>query len=196
MIDWWVNQIPELFPTSLLLYIGWLLCMLKRVSSDGGYIVGSIVESSKHLSPLQLLKLTVGFVGDRPIALFPFFLISYPFKSWLLHVCSWFGKDGMKRGGFMQVLCENGKIQWSHLFWPTSTPTSSPIQERWKEWKTRVGRVENGPALLPGLPEFGHVWNLTLQSRRKENSVAFPSHVDLSISSWARVYEENGVYPE
>ena len=100
MIDWWVNQMLELFPTFLHLNISWLLCILNRDSSDGGYIFVSIVESSQPLSPLQLLKLIVGFVGDRPIALFPFFLISYLFQSWLLHVCSWFGKDGMKKVRF------------------------------------------------------------------------------------------------
>ena len=58
---------------------------------------GSIVVSSQPLSPPLLLKLVVGFVGDRPIALRPFFPIAYLFQSWLLHFCSWFGKDGRKQ---------------------------------------------------------------------------------------------------
>ena len=61
---------------------------------------GSIVEASQPLTPPQLLKLIVGFVGDRPIALCPFFLISYLFQSWLLHVCSWFVKEGMNKVRF------------------------------------------------------------------------------------------------
>ena len=192
MIDWWVNQMLELFPTFLHLNISWLLCILNRDSSDGGYIFVSIVESSQPLSPLQLLKLIVGFVGDRPIALFPFFLISYLFESWLLHVCSWFGKDGMKKVRFhASSSWKMEKYDELTSFWPTNTPTSSRLQKRRKEWETRVGRVENGPARLPGSQEFGDVGHLSPQSLGKENLVAFPSHVDRSIDSTACICKEN-----
>ena len=81
------------------------------------------------------------------------------------------------------------------LFWPTNTPTSSHLQERWKEWETRVGRVKNGPALLPGLLEFGDVRNLSPWSLGEECSVVFSSHVDRSIASWARDHKDNGAHP-
>ena len=156
---------------------------------------GSIVEASQTLAPPLLLKLIVGFVGDRPIALCPFFLISYLFQSWLLHVCSWFGKDGMKKVRFHSSSSRKmEKYDELTFFWPTNTPTSSHLQKRRKEWETRVSRVKNGPALLPGSPEFGDVGHLSPQSLGKENSVVFPSHVDRSIASNARVCKENGAH--
>ncbi len=130
MIDWWVNQMLELFPIFLHLNISWLLCILNRDSSDGGYIFVSIVESSQPLSPLQLLKLIVGFVGDRPIALFPFFLISYLFESWLLHVCSWFGKDGMKKVRFHASSCEKWKNTMNSPFLHLQVPPLPPTFKR------------------------------------------------------------------
>ena len=87
------------------------------------------------------------------------------------------------------------KYKELNLFWPTNTPTSSHLQERWKEWETRVGRVKNGPALLPGLSEFGDVQNLSPWSLGEECSVVFSSHVDRSIASWAHDHKDNGAHP-
>ena len=153
--------------------------------------------SCHSLSPLYYgFKLIVGFVGDRPIALCPFFLVVYLFQSWLLHACSWFGKDGMKKVRFHASFAwKMEKYNELTLFWPTNTPTSSHLQERWKEWETRVGRVKNGPALLPGLLEWRDVRNLSLWSLGKECSVVLSSHVDLSIASWVRGYKDNSTHP-
>ncbi len=56
---------------------------------------GLIVVSSQPLSPPLLLKLVVGFVRDRPIALRPCFPIAYLFKI----DCYIFGADLGKMAG-------------------------------------------------------------------------------------------------
>ena len=120
---------------------------------------GSIVESSQPLSPPLLLKLVVDFDGDRPVALCPFFPcpffpIAYLFQSWLLHVCSWFGKDGMKKVRFHASSCEKWKNTMNSPFltykYPHFLPSSREVEgvrdqswqgQKWPCSSSRIARI-------------------------------------------------------
>ena len=96
----------------------------------------------------------VGFVSDWPVTLCPFFLVAWLFQSWLLHTCSQFGKDDMKKARFhVSSVWEMEKCN-ELTFFDLQIPPHPPIFKR-------GGRSER-PELAGSkmaLPFFPDCWN-------------------------------------